>query len=395
MIGIAVSLYDKFEDLGVLVDILRHNFDEEYYISVCSNHPDANSRIKAIDVDHFVQGADIKYTPEMSGLRADINLNSRIMDSMQRSCRPAMNAGCEHVMHLHADAWPLDESRLLDVIDRLDTSENHAAVRGMGSSYRRPKFWLGSVMDQFFIFESAYFDEHSFFEFDPRDLLPHTAIHNMLLLLLLGNVGRSHFFYYSDKSTDLWWDDREKTQPFAGVRPSTFVPEYKFVHVASEDFPEACGKSVQANYLRRFDISEGEYVSALRDNHEIQESTLFRRLRWQEVRQNLRVRCYGYRPVTFGRRYPVKADFLNRPFREKLTQLVKNVGEEIYHQAHRLLFSLVPFNDDRFEGNYRSRNLYHDAAWPNKRMGDLFRESVVAGDFPTEFDSGWYENDNE
>ncbi|MBX0303038.1 hypothetical protein [Haloarcula salinisoli] len=395
MIGIAVSLYDKFDDLGVLVDILRHNFEEEYYISVCSNHPDAASRIEPIDVDHFVQGAEIEYTPEMSGLRADINLNSRILDSMQRSCRGAMDAGCEYVMHLHADAWPLDESKLLGLVDRLDDSEKHAAVRGMGSSYRRPKFWLGSVMDQFFLFESDGFAERSFFEFDPRDLLPHTAIHNMLMLLLLGNVGRSNFFYYSDKTTDLWWDDREKTQPYAGVRPSTFVPEYGFVHVAAEDFPEDYGRSVQANYLRRFDITGGEYVTRLRENHEMQESKLFRRLRWKELKQNLRVRCYGYRPVTFGRRYPVKADFLDKPFEEKLTQLAKNVGEEIYHQGHRLLFAVVPFTDERFTGDHRSRNLYRDAAWPEESMGDLFRDTVEPADFPADFGPGWYEYGDE
>jgi hypothetical protein len=395
MIGVAISLYDKFDDLRALVDILRHNFDQEYYISVCSNHPDGEARIEPIDVDHFSQGAEIKYTPELSGLRADTNLNSRILDSMQRSCRGAMDAGCEYVMHLHADAWPLDEVKLLDLVGRLEESEKHAAVRGMGSSYRRPKFWLGSVMDQFFLFESDFFDDRSFFDFDPRDLLPHTTIHNMLLLLLLGNVGRSNFFYYSDKSTDRWWDDKKKTQPYAGVRPSTFIPEYGFVHVATEDFPEEYGKSVQANYLRRFDITDGEHISALRHKYEMNESKLFRRLRWLELRQNLRVRCYGYRPVTFGRRYPAKAEFLEQSFERKLIQLVKNVGEELYYKGHQLLFSVVPFTDERFSGDHRSRNLYADAAWPSESMADLFREAVEPEDFPAEFGSGWYEYDDE
>lgn len=395
MIGIAVSLYDKFDDLRGLVDILRHNWDEEYYISVCSNHPDAKSRIESIDVDHFVQGAAIEYTPEMTGTRHDVNLNCRIMDSMQRSCEGAMKAGCDYVMHLHADAWPLDESKFLALVDQLEQSDKHAAVRGMGSSYRRPKFWLGSVMDQFFLFESDFFDERGFFEFDPRDLLPHTSIHNMSMLLMLGNVGRSQYFYYDDKSTDQWWDERGKTQPYAGVRPSTFIPKYGFVHVATEDFPGDYGKSVQANYLRQFDISDGEYLSKLRKEHEIAESKLFRRLRWKEIWQNLRLRCYAHRPVTFGRRYTVKEEFFERPFGEKCMQLVKNLGEEAYYRGHRLLFSVLPFTDERFTGDSRSRNIYRDAEWPDQSMGDLFRDSVKPEDFPEEYGPGWYEYGDE
>jgi len=39
--GIAISFYDKFDELAVLVDIIRHNWDEEYYIVVSSKHSDA------------------------------------------------------------------------------------------------------------------------------------------------------------------------------------------------------------------------------------------------------------------------------------------------------------------------------------------------------------------
>ena len=393
MIGIAVSLYDKFDDLRGLVDILRHNWEEEYYVSVCSNHPDGAERIEDIDVDHFVSGAEIDFNPEMSGPRRDITLNSRIMDSMQRSCNGAMEAGCDYVIHLHADAWPLDEDKFLELVDQLAESDNAAAVRGMGSGYRRPKFWLGSVMDQFFLFEAEQFERRGFFDYDPRDLMPQTSIHNMLMLLLLGNLGRSNFTYYSDKSTDRWWDDTEKVQPYAGVRPSTFIPEWGFVHVATGDFPEDLGKSVQANYLRRYGIDRGEYVKSLRADHEIPEQRLFGRLDRIERRLNRRLRLLGFRPESFGRRYPVEEKILQKPLKEKLQLLGKNVVEEAYYRAHELLFAVSPLNDERFEGGPRTRNLYRDATWPEESTAELFRQSIRASDFPPEIGPGWYEND--
>jgi len=54
-IGIAISLYNKFEELGVLIDIIRKNWKNKYFISVCSNYPNAQEYIKGLDIDTFVQ----------------------------------------------------------------------------------------------------------------------------------------------------------------------------------------------------------------------------------------------------------------------------------------------------------------------------------------------------
>ncbi len=59
------------------------------------------------------------------------------------------------------------------------------------------------------------------------------------------------------------------------------------------------------------------------------------------------------------------------------------------------VFAAVLLTDERFSGDHRSRNLYHDAAWPSESMADLFREAVEPEDFPAEFGSGWYEYDDE
>ncbi|MXR51001.1 hypothetical protein GRX03_05185 [Halovenus sp. WSH3] len=37
MKAVSISLYDKFVDLSILVDVIRHNWEGDYYISVCSN----------------------------------------------------------------------------------------------------------------------------------------------------------------------------------------------------------------------------------------------------------------------------------------------------------------------------------------------------------------------
>jgi len=37
MLGIAISVYDKFEELRLLLDVLRENFRTPFVVAVCSN----------------------------------------------------------------------------------------------------------------------------------------------------------------------------------------------------------------------------------------------------------------------------------------------------------------------------------------------------------------------
>jgi hypothetical protein len=66
-----ISLYDKFEELSILVDTIRENWGGQYYISVSSNHPNAQQRAKKLstDVYEFSQGAQIRYDDSLPGPR--------------------------------------------------------------------------------------------------------------------------------------------------------------------------------------------------------------------------------------------------------------------------------------------------------------------------------------
>jgi hypothetical protein len=87
MIGVGVSLYDKFEELSILTDILNENFDGEYYTAVCSEHDEAGERLAEIEIDETVQPPNIHYTPSMENPTARINRVSRILESVRRAVR--------------------------------------------------------------------------------------------------------------------------------------------------------------------------------------------------------------------------------------------------------------------------------------------------------------------
>ena len=113
-IGIAISLYDKFEELSLLIDIIRSNWNGEYVISVCCNHPDGKKKIQNLDIDCYSQGEDINFSKSLTDFQKKINLNGRVLDSIKKSCLGAINHGADYVMHLHTDAWPLNEHSLLN-----------------------------------------------------------------------------------------------------------------------------------------------------------------------------------------------------------------------------------------------------------------------------------------
>jgi hypothetical protein len=62
MKGIAVSVYDKFDDLAILVDIIRENWEDQYYIAVCCKHKDAKTKLSDVDIDCLVRGDNIPYS---------------------------------------------------------------------------------------------------------------------------------------------------------------------------------------------------------------------------------------------------------------------------------------------------------------------------------------------
>ncbi|MFB6187391.1 MAG: hypothetical protein ABEI86_11045, partial [Halobacteriaceae archaeon] len=259
MNGIAISLYNKFEELSILVDIVRENWTDEYFISVCSNHPNGKQEIEKrnINIDSYLQGSSINFDPTaMTGVRNQVNNICRVYDTIKKSSEPAFRSpDVNYVMHVHADAWPLSEAKYKNIISKMKDMDKPVAVKGPGLGYRK-EFPIGYIMDQFFVVDSVYAKKIDLFEHNPLELLPDRGIHTAWLLILLGKVGWSNVYHYSDQTEQTDWDDNKN----APVRPMMYNPRWELLHLARADFVEDLGKKLQAKYLVDHNLTEGRNI---------------------------------------------------------------------------------------------------------------------------------------
>lgn len=392
-IGVAISLYDKFEDLSILTEIFRENFDEKYYIVVCCSHPNAKKEISGrdIDIDCLVDRPEIDYDPNMEGLEEKINLHSRILESFQNSAQETvMNS--DYTLHLHADAWPLEEEKIIKIINRMKTEDKKIAARGIGPSIRNPSYRVGHVMDQFVFIESDYALENDVLEFNPLDLMPDAGIHTSLMLLILGKIGLSQTWFYSDMTEDVWWDGTQKPV-FADPIPSTFSPKWSLIHIGADQFPQELGKDLQSYYLREFGITDGDNISEFIERYDREKEDIVDEINSIESSKDFRIKLLGIKPEDLGRSFVKKDSILEKPIREKTKILGKNLLGRSYRFVH-ILLNKSPWTDERFEGsNKREIYLYHDAPWPEKTYKSMYKSSVDKEKYPEKIDF-WFEEDN-
>jgi hypothetical protein len=116
-------------------------------------------------------------------------------------------------------------------------------------------------MDQFFMVSTSKIGIAELFKHEPTELLPDRGIHTLMAVLLLGKVGWSNVYYYSDQQEQELWNGEKNTGP----RPMMYLPEYEFVHIANEDFIEDTGKKLQAYYLKEQSLTTGKNISEFLD----------------------------------------------------------------------------------------------------------------------------------
>lgn len=381
MIGISISLYDKFDDLAVLVDIIRENWKQNYYISVCSNHPDAPDRMADLDldIDNFTYGTQINYDPEMVGLREQVNRICRVYDTIRGAAVPAIEADdVSYIMHVHADAWPLSENAVHNLIEEMETQESQVAFKGKGLAHRGHRL-VGHMMDQFFVLNADYAAKKEFFEHSPFELLPDRGIHTMMTVLLLGKVGWSNVYFYSDQSEQVFWDDQSAT----GARPMAFNPNYEFFHLATEDFPEDLGESLQAYYLHERGLTEGEHLSDLIDEHYVPSEQLLKRL--ETVEQELDSQILFFNTKDLGRNFRLAKDYVEKPATERVLFLVRGG----LNRALKKLSDLEPILD-------KVLNRQIPRVDPVERADDfdrVYAEALRLNDFPAPYNEEmWFLN---
>jgi len=381
MIGISISLYDRFQELSILVDIIRENWEEEYYITVCSNHPEAEDRIAELnlDLDQFVEGDAITYDPSMKGIREQVNMISRVYDTIRKACTAAMEPEIvSHVMHLHADAWPLSEERLYRLVDEMDERDQPVAFKGYGLG-RRGVFPIGHVMDQYFVLDTEYAQEIGFFGHSVFELLPDRGIHTVMMLILLGKVGWSNVYFYSDGSEQVYWDGKRSF----GVNPMMYNPDWEYVHIKRDDFPADLGKTLQAVYLAEHGITDGPHIKSLLERYNVSREALVSRLKDLEEMYDEKLGWYGLSVASdFNRNFGNVDGFLSQSRFDRLKAAAgkhslkaSQAFEDVKDRIGRVLgiTTGLPASDPVAD------------AWPEGNLDEVYREAVVQTDFPDNY----------
>lgn len=347
-IGIAISLYDKFEELSLLIDIIKENWKGDYIISVCSNHPNPEKFIKKLNIDIFTKGEDIKFNKGMSQVRRSINMRCRVADCIKKSCLGAINAGADYVMHLHTDAWPLKEEAILNIIKNMQKEKKDFAFRGLGFSKYRHDCPVGHIDDMFFIINSKTAVKKEYFNFNTLAFMPHKlSIHGVLSLIVLGKIGLENTLHYDNFKNNLFWDNKKHPGDIERVRPSIYEPNLGLLHVDTPTFPKDLGKSIQALYLTKNNLINGKNIQKFLSENYIPEKKLKNILKKIEQNLDFKLKIQGF-PILklgrFGRNFNKKEKYLKMPFLNKtkysLISSIRYLWEEFI--AKKLGVHLIP-----------------------------------------------------
>ncbi len=336
-IGIAISLYDKFEELAILIDIIRKNWKGDYIISVCSNHPSPKPHIKNLDIDVFTRGDDINVTKDMPWMRNSINMRCRVADCIKKSCTGAIKAGADYVMHLHTDAWPLKEDQVLKIIKEMKKNKKEFAMRGLGFSRYRHDCPTGHFDDMFFIINSKAAKKKRFFDFNVLAFLPHRlSIHGVMSLIIIGRLGLENIYHYDNHIGHIFWDGKKHPGELERGRPSMYDPVRGMLHVDTPTFPKNYGKAVQAMYLYENGITKGKTIKKFLKENLMDKQKLIRNLERYEKRLDSKLRLRGF-PILewgrFGRTFTKKEKYLNAPFEKKLNYWFGTISREIWDKT--------------------------------------------------------------
>jgi len=305
MLGVAISVYDKFEELRLLLDILRENFRTRFVIAVCSNSDAAESELRSAPIDMLVQGEAIHFSPQLDWrLQGRPNLVCRVCDTIRRSSLAAMELGADRVVHLHSDAWPLREECLLGLFERVRDSGKVFAARGLGFGFYGNDAPLGNFDDMFFCFDSAAMRRCGFFDFEPLEMLPHKlSIHGILATLALAKVGLSRFDHYNDQTRMEMWPGRRKPLPVLPAFPSHHDLDEGFLHVHRQAFPDRLGERLQAHYLAAHGLTRGTVIPEFTERWKMDERELIDRLERLHADAERKMRSLGLDPREFGGDY--------------------------------------------------------------------------------------------
>ena len=236
-VGIALSLYDKIPHLKTNISVIRNHWktNNDAFISVCCNSPALIEEIRGLDVDSVVEGDNIEYVDKPSR-------RMRIFDCIKKS---VSSCNSEFIVHFHSDAYALDPTPILEIIDHMDEKGYHIAFRGKGLDYRNPKTFAGDVDDHFLIFRRSEILSRSLFEMPQDQVKKVLTVGNpetLLSLLIQNKFKKDEIFHYDDMRCNLVHETCIDEEGFYsdGIRhrhmnPFNIDPNRSFYHIGDND----------------------------------------------------------------------------------------------------------------------------------------------------------------
>lgn len=180
-LAVAISLYDRWDELQGLLEVLRLNWKTgpELYIAVVSTAESAQRPewVNCALADHWQFGSQYKLPKKRASWFQPLHdqrygqfkkvLRTRTVDCVCRGCRHTLASEREYTLHLHAAAWPLREEKILEIIDHMRRGQFVAAGRGYGKALVDGKHPGGDIDDNFFIIDNQFARRTSFWDLDP------------------------------------------------------------------------------------------------------------------------------------------------------------------------------------------------------------------------------------
>ncbi len=369
--AVAISVYDKFEDVKILADIFRKNWKGNFHIVVCSSHPSAETHLAGCDIDELLHIENIPFSPaQFSQDQKQMHLTLRVVDSIRKACDRASRSEAPYTLHLHADSLPLSWPHLRSLGEAMRGRGKVFAARGYGFGYYVHDAPVGDFDDMFFVFDNAYAKTKRLWDFELVDFLPHkVSMHGFLALWGLARVGVRRFWHYSQQKDAVHWDGKPVVRSWLNsAHPMYFDPKYCFLHLHQDGFPDDLGPRLKAYYLKKYELTCGEALGTFLHKWDKNPGDLLDELRDVEERQRAFFHRWGleYHGRDLARKERMIKEYERRGPGGKLMWLAARHRAQLRRHVGRIVHGRV------IRGwIYRYR--YGDMVWPS-RLDALYRD---------------------
>ena len=373
--ALAISASEHIEDLELLVDIVRRNWQANVHVVVSLATRRFLPQVQKLNVDDVVV-ADTNNGDSALDNESQIRLlkTLRTVGTLQKACACAVRVDAPWTIHLQAGDYTLSWAGLCSIGEAMQRHGKVFAARGMGFGYYTHETPVGQFDESFFVFNNEFARDRQLWSFDLIDLLPHkVSVQGFLALWGLGRVGVRRLWHYSQPKEAVYWDGQSVGTPeLNSSHPMYFDPKYSFLSIRETAFPGDLGSRLKAYYLKKHGLTQGAALEVFLHKWDRNIDSLFEELEdletWQ--REFFRRRRLEYRGRDLARMDRVIKECHELTVVGGACWLVARHCEQVKRRVGRM------FHERLIKGwVYRYRN--GDMVWPGRL--DMFYRPMYRG----------------